>query len=212
MDSFSPTTIYSSVLLLLCLVFPPLHHIVDVLDTVGLRDGNIDEDGASLVTGPNGLPDAFALTRGLSGLAEGRQWELIGADFDTQFGIYTTFDSFNYAGTILSIGNGILDQFSLSLNKSTDAPNETQTLTIVLPNFSFDFNVDTPPQDGGAFQSIGVAMEDGRLVITVNCTVVDIIPVEFDVGNLPSDGVDVTIFSEPTSVRSPQLNNTEIIT
>ena len=174
--------------------------IVDVLDTVGLRDGNIDEDGAMLVLGPNGLLDAFALMRELSGPMEGREWELIGEDFNTQFGIYAIFDSSNYAGDIISIGNGILTQFSLSLNSSEDAPNEKQTLTIALPNFSFDFEVDIPTQGDDAFQSIGIALEDERLVITVNCTVADIIPVEFDVGNLPSDDAGITIFTEPTTV------------
>ena len=189
----------TTVLLLVCLVC--FSCIVDVLDTVGLRDGNIDEDGAMLVLGPNGLLDAFALTRELSGPMEGREWELIGEDFNTQFGIYATFDSSNYAGTIIAIGNGILTQFSVSLNRSDNAPNERQTLTVELPNFSFDFEVDISTQGDSAFQSIGIALEDERLVITVNCSVTDIIPVEFDVGNLPSDSAGVTIFTEPTTVR-----------
>ena len=128
---------------------------------------------------------------------EGREWELIGLDFDTQFGVYTTFDTLNYTGSIISISNGVLSEFILSLNNSGDL---LQTLSIRLPNFSFDFEVEIPLQGDDAFQSFGVALEEGRLIITVNCTVIDIISVESTVGNLPSEGATVTIFSEPTTV------------
>lgn len=178
---------------------------VDILNVVGLRDGNTQEDGATVVPGPTGLMDAFALTRELSAPINGREWELIGMDFDTQFGVYTSFDALNYVGSIISIRNGVLSEFSLSFNSSGDtATNETrtQTLSITLPRFSFDFDVEIPSQGNDAFQSIGIALEEGRLIVTVNCTVVDIIPVEFAVGELPSDRASVTIFSDPTIVSS----------
>ena len=152
--------------------------------------------------GPNGLPDAFALTQELSATVNGRTWELIGMDFDTQFGVYTTFDALNYKGTIISIRNGVLSEFSLSLNSSRGSEDEgqTQTLVIMLPNVSFDFEVEIPSKDSSVFQSIGVALEERRLIATVNCTVIDIIPVEFDVGELPMNGAAVSIFSDPTTV------------
>lgn len=121
-------------------------------------------------------------------------------DFDTQFGVYTTFDVRNYDGTIISIRNGVLSKFSLTLNSSKSSADEGQTLIITLPNVSFDFEVEIPLQDSSAFQNIGVALEEGRLIATVNCTVIDIIPVEFDVGELPMNGSTVTIFSDPTTV------------
>lgn len=154
------------------------------------------------MAGPTGLPDAFDLTQELSAPINGRIWELVGMDFDTRFGVYTTFDALNYDGTIISIRNGVLSEFSLSLNSSGDSADEaeTQTLIITLPNFSFDFEVEIPSQDSNAFQSIGVALEEGRLIATVNCTVIDIIPVQFDVGELPMNESTVTIFSDPTTV------------
>lgn len=174
-----------------------LIHAVDVLTAVGLRDGNTEEDGASLVLGPSGLLNAFALTQELSAAMEGREWELIGMDFDTQFGVYVSLDALDYTGTIISISNGVLAEFVLTLNSSTE---DSRTLSITLPNFSFDFDVEIPPQGDDMFQGIGIALEEERLIITVNCTVVDIIPVEFTVGNLPSEGAAVSIFSEPTTV------------
>ena len=123
-------------------------------------------------------------------------------DFDTQFGVYTTFDALNYEGTIISIQNGVLSKFSLTMNSSRGSADEgqTQTLIVTLPNVSFDFEVEIPSQDRSAFQSIGVALEEGRLIATVNCTVIDIIPIVFDVGELPMNGSTVTIFSNPTTV------------
>jgi hypothetical protein len=170
------------------------------LNTVGLRDGNIEEGGASLSFGPDGLLDAFTLTQELGAPTTGREWELIRADFDTQFGIYVTFDALGYTGSIISIINESLSDFVLSLNSSEEAITETQTLSITLPNYSFDFEVEIPSQGDGGFQNIGVALEEGRLVVVVNCTVVDIMPVEFAIGNLPSTSVDIAIFSEPTTV------------
>ena len=130
----------------------------------------------------------------------GREWELIRADFDTQFGIQTTFDALGYTGSVISISSGVLSEFVLSLNSSTEMTTKTQTLSITLPNFSLDFDVAIPSQDDSGFQSIGIALEEGRLVVVVNCTVTDIIPTEFAVGNLPDAGADVAIFSEPTTV------------
>ena len=175
---------------------------VDVLDAVGLRDGNLEEDGASLALGPNGLLDAFTLTQELTAPTTGREWELIRADFDTQFGIYTTFDALDYSGTIISISDGVLSEFVLSLNSSAEELNNTQTLIVTLPNFSFDFDVEIPSQGDSGFQSIGIALEDERLLIIVNCTVIDIIPVEFAVGNLPDRDANIAIFSDPTTVRA----------
>ena len=170
---------------------------VDILNAVGLRDGNTEEDGASLAFGPNGLLDAFTLTQELAAPTTGKEWELIRADFDTQFGTYINFDALGYTGSIISISSGVLSEFVLSLNSSAEAINKT--LSISLPNFSFDYDVAIPSQDDSGFQSIGIALEEGRLVIVVNCTVVDIMPVDFAVGNLPG-GADVAIFSEPTTV------------
>ena len=171
------------------------------MNAVGLQDGNAEENGASLAFGPNGLMDAFTLTQELVAPTTGREWELIRADFDTQFGIYVTFDALGYTGSIISISSGVLSEFILSLNSSEEAINEIQTLSITLPNFSFDFDVEIPSSQGNSgFQSIGIALEEGRLVIVVNCTVVDIIPVIFAVGNLPDETANVAIFSEPTTV------------
>ena len=178
---------------------------VDILKTVGLRDGDIEEDGAFLVPGPNGFLDAFVLTEELSAPTNGREWELIGMDFDTQFGVYTTFDASDYTGSILEINNGVLSEFVLSLNSSAAAAmNDSKMLSIRLPNFSFDYDVEIPLQGENTFQSLGVALEEERLVITVNCSVIDIIPVEFAVGTLPTGGATVNIFSEPTTVSCSQ--------
>ena len=177
-----------------------LLYTVDVLNAVGLRDGNTEEDGASPGFGPSGLLDAFTLTQELMAPTIGREWELIRADSDTQFGVYITFDTLGYTGSIISISNGILSEFILSLNSSAEAINKTQTLSITLPDFSFDYDVEIPSQGDSGFQNIGVALEEGRLVIVVNCTVINIIPVEFAVGNLPDEGANVAIFSEPTTV------------
>ena len=190
---FSFIKVYNTILLLLLCT-------VDVLNAVGLRDGNPEEDGASLAFGPSGSLDAFALTQELTAPTTEREWELIGADFDTQFGVYTTFDAVGYTGSIISISDGVLLEFVLSLNSSIEEINKTQTLSITLPNFSFDFDVEIPSQGDGGFQSIGIALEEGRLIVVVNCTVIDIIPVEFAVGSLPSEGANVAIFSEPTTV------------
>lgn len=180
---------------------------VDVLSAVGLRDGNTDEDGASLAFGPNGLLDAFTLTRELTAPTTGREWEFIRADFDTQFGIYTTFDALGYTGSIISISSGVLSEFVLLLNSSIEMTNGTQNLmlSIILPNFSFEYDVDIPSQGDSGFQSIGIAFEEGRLVIVVNCTVIDIVPVEFTVGTLPDESANVAIFSEPTTVSLCQI-------
>lgn len=173
---------------------------VDILNAVGLRDGNVEEAGASLALGPNGLLDAYALTEELAAPTTGREWEFIRADFDTQFGIYLTFDALGYTGSIISIGDEDLSNFVLSLNSSAEVIDETQILRILLPNYSLYYDIEIPSQGDSGFQSIGIALEDERLIIVVNCTVVDIVPVEFAVGNLPNASVDVAIFSEPTTV------------
>ena len=170
------------------------------MNAVGLRDGNIEEAGASLALGPNGILDAYALTEELAAPTTGREWELIRADFDTQFGIYLTFDSLGYTGSIVSIGDEDLSKFVLSLNSSAEVIDETQLLRILLPNYSLHYDVEIPSQGDSGFQSIGIALEEQRLVIVVNCTVVDIVPVDFAVGNLPNTSVDIAIFSEPTTV------------
>ena len=170
------------------------------MNAVGLRDGNIEEAGASLAFGPNGLLDAYALTEELAAPTTGREWELIRADFDTQFGIYLTFDALGYTGSIVSIGDEDLSKFVLSLNSSAEVIDETQLLRVLLPNYSLHYDIEIPSQGDSGFQSIGIALEEQRLVIVVNCTVVDIVPVDFAIGNLPNASADIAIFSEPTTV------------
>ena len=177
-----------------------LYTAVDVLNAVGLQDGDIEEAGASLAFGPNGVLDAYALTEELAAPTTEREWELIREDFDTQFGIYLTFDALGYTGSIVSIGDKDLSKFVLSLNSSAEVIDEIQLLSILLPNYSLYYDVEIPSQGDSGFQSIGIALEEQRLVIVVNCTVVDIVPVDFAVGNLPNANADIAIFSEPTTV------------
>ena len=165
---------------------------VDVLETVGVRQS---QDGVTTAIGPNGLEDAFALTRMFSGQTIGREWELIGIDFNTQFGVYIAFQA-GYNGSLLEITDGSQTLFYISL---IDLGDLTAQLTVTLPGLT-SVNVNIPTSPDGMYQFIGIKLQLSRLVIIVNCTVEAIIPLEGAPEQLEATTSSIAIFNQPATV------------
>ena len=88
---------------------------VDVLDSVGLRDGDLLEDGATLAEGPSGTMDAFLLSRQLSAATNGTDWNILNAYFPQEFALYVVFNASQYTGSIVAINRGMSDEFNVAL-------------------------------------------------------------------------------------------------
>lgn len=89
---------------------PPL--VVDLLAEVGLRDGSLSEDGASLSPGPSGVMDSFSLTRPLSAATDSTRWQILGGDSQSSLSLFTVLEASGYSGSVISIG----DQLDVSLS------------------------------------------------------------------------------------------------
>ena len=170
--------------------------IVDVLEEVGLRDTNLVEDGASPAIGSDGSMTAFSLTRSLTATASTIEWEIIAANFDTTFSLYTVFEAFAYTGILLSIGN----QFRFSLSTMTNFGLTTHALTIELPGVAEPVHVELPAQAG--YRSIGLRLDLERLTVVVDCSVLDIIQVGDKVTPINITGEEISIFSQPITVSN----------
>ncbi len=82
-----------------------------MLAEVGLRDGSLTEDGASLIPGPSGATDSFSLTRPLSESTDSTQWQIVGGDSGSSLSLFTIFETSGYSGSLISVG----DQLDVSL-------------------------------------------------------------------------------------------------
>lgn len=183
----------------MCFLFLP---IVDVLEEVGLRDGSLVEDGASLAVGSDGSMSAFSLTRPLAATTSTIEWEIIAAKSDTTFSVYTVFDASAYTGTLLTIGN----QFQVYLNTRTNFGLTSQTLTIELPGVADAVQVEIPAQAG--YRSVGIRLDMERLAVVVDCNVLDIVLVGDQVTPINITDEEITVFSQPITVSNiAQYNN-----
>lgn len=86
-----------------------------MLSEVGLRNGNLSEDGATPAAGPSGAIDSFALTRALSAPTSSDQWQILAVDSNSSFSLFTELEASGYSGVVFSIG----DQLDVSLSTIT---------------------------------------------------------------------------------------------
>lgn len=156
-----------------------LLNAVDILDLIGLRSGNLPDSVASLVTGPSGQLDAFQFQEELNTSTDRLEWELIGQDFPSQFGLYTVFNASEYEGSIFSVSVGTEVIFDVSLwkleNSSSDA------LFIILPGLSA-LTVEIPEsvnfRDASSFRRLAIRLAHYQLLVIIDCSVVNFVSLE----------------------------------
>ena len=169
---------------------------VDVLNSVGLRDGDIAEDGAVLVDGPSGEMDAFLLSRQLSAPTNSTDWDVVNSDFPREFALYVEFNASQYSGSIVAINRGMADEFNVALDTSSSA----QMLIITLPGLD-PVEIIVPPQMRSMFQIFGFKLENTILTVYVNCSLITILRLPASPQQLPiSNSSVVEIFEQPTTV------------
>ena len=168
-----------------------------------LRNGDLSSHDASVTTGPTGILDAFSLERELNMSTFGLEWELIGAEFTSQFGLYTVFNASEYEGSIISISSESGFMFDVSLRRSK---NSTQDyLSVTLPRLK-TLRIYIPEsvnlRSSSSFQSIGLRLKHYHLLVIVNCTVVNFIDLPQPSQPLPvADGV-VQVFGDEAIVSN----------
>ena len=174
---------------------------VDVLGSVGLRDGDIVEDGATVAEGPSGTMDAFLLSRQLSAATNGTDWNILNAYFPQEFALYVVFNASQYSGSIVAINRGMSDEFNVALRTSPLL--NTQTLIVTFPGVD-PAEITVPTQDNPMFQFIGVRLQGTVLTVFVNCTLVSTLRLSALPRQLPiSENSMVEIFEQPTTVSFP---------
>lgn len=133
----------------------------------------------------------------------GLEWELIGAEFTSQFGLYTVFNASEYEGSIISISSESGFMFDVSLRRSK---NSTQDyLSVTLPRLK-TLRIYIPEsvnlRSSSSFQSIGLRLKHYHLLVIVNCTVVNFIDLPQPSQPLPvADGV-VQVFGDEAIVSN----------
>lgn len=168
---------------------------VDVLESVDIRQSL---EGVTLAIGPDGTTSAYSLSRSFSGATSGRNWELIGLDFRTQFSIYAVFQAPFYNGSILAVNNDSQTLFDISLHHFEDLDAQ---LRIVLPGVP-SVAIDVPNSPDNMYTFLGIKLENSRLVVIINCSVEAIIHLENTPEQLQTSLSTVTIFEQPAMVNS----------
>ena len=149
---------------------------VDLLRSVGLRNNNLLTSDAVPTVGPTNALDALILQTDFSAPIGGADWNLIGANLPSEFGIFTIFNSLRYRGLIFSINtsNSTFTPLRISLENSTTSP-ELNSLVISLPGLT-PLSIDVPTATPDSpFQRIGIRLKNSLLVVSLNCTVVGFI-------------------------------------
>jgi len=168
---------------------------------VGLRDGDIAEDGAVLVDGPGGEMDAFLLSRQLSAPANSTDWDSLNSDFPREFALYVAFNASQYTGSIVAINRGLANEFNVALDTSSS----DQTLIITLPGLE-PVEIIVPSQMRSMFQIFGFKLESTVVTVYVNCSLVTILRLPTLPQQLPISTTSVVeIFEQPTTVRYYKL-------
>ena len=177
------------------------NYVVDVLEFMGLRDGDLSIRDATKATGPSGMMDAFNLQRELNTSTSGAEWNLIGVEFPSQFGLYTVFNASQYEGSILSVSNGSGLIFDVSLRRADDDTNDV--LIISLPGLStirVNISDSSGLRDSTSFQGIGIRLKHYQLLVIVNCVVVNFINLEDMPQPLPVSDGTVQVFENQAIV------------
>lgn len=182
-----------------------IFNAVDILEEVGLRDGNIIEDNATLAQSPDGSMNAFSLSTPLMAPTSSTEWDILASGFNRTFSLYTVLELSGYSGEILSIGS----QFQLSIRSTTSFGLTSHTLLVRLPGIASPVEVDIPPQSG--YQSLGLRIHQGRLVILLNCEVLDTLPLESQMAALNITDENVSIFDHPVIVSDMNLRTYNIV-
>lgn len=168
---------------------------------MGLRDGDIAEDGAVLVDGPGGEMDAFLLSRQLSAPANSTDWDSLNSDFPREFALYVAFNASQYTGSIVAINRGLANEFNVALDTSSS----DQTLIITLPGLE-PVEIIVPSQMRSMFQIFGFKLESTVVTVYVNCSLVTILRLPTLPQQLPISTTSVVeIFEQPTTVRCLQI-------
>ena len=169
-----------------------------MLDFIGLRSGNLSGEDASLTTGPTGMLDAFSLERQLNTSTQGPDWQQISQDFPAQFGLYTTFNTSSYEGSIISVRNGSGFAFDVSLRRDTNSSGDV--LVVTLPGLS-TLRFSLPERtDGRPFQSLGLRLRHYQLLVLVDCEVVNFVSLPDPPQPLPVFEGEVRVFNDEAIV------------
>lgn len=177
-------------------------YLVDLLDSVGLRNVVVSPSDAVSVNGPSSKPDAFQLQRQLSAPTSGKQWELIAAQLPTQFGFYASFNALMFEGSIVSLVNTVDNSELLVISYSSQDSVGTDTLVITIPgNNPVSFEVPSATTDL-PFHDIGIELDGSFLIVTLNCVILNFTSLEEDPLPLSlSDDVVVNVFENQAIVR-----------
>lgn len=174
---------------------------MDILDLVGLRSGSVPDNLASLVSGPTGRLDAFSLQEELNSTTDSLEWELIGQDFPSQFGLYTVFNASDYEGSIFSINDRTDVIFDVSVLRVENSSSDV--LFITLPGLSV-LAVDIPEsanfRDTSSFQRLGIRLVHYQLLVIIDCTVVNFVNLERPPLPLSVENSRVEVFSGGATV------------
>lgn len=173
------------------------------MDFIGLRSDNFPSEDASLTVGPTGMLDAFMLERQLNTSTAGLEWQLIGADFPDQFGLYTVFNASGYEGSIISVRNGSGFEFDVSLRRDTNSSGDV--LLVTLPGLS-TLSVGIPEsaqlRNNQLFQSLGVRLIHYQLLVLVNCAIVNFVDLPEASLPLPVLDGEVKVFDDEAVVST----------
>ena len=146
---------------------------------MGLRSGSVPANLASLVTGPSGQLDAFRFQDELNTSTGTLEWELIGQDFPSQFGLYTVFNASEYEGSIFSVSFGFEVIFDVSLSKLENS--SIDALFITLPGLSM-LTIKIPEsadfRDSSSFRTLGIRLAHYQLLVIIDCMVVSFVRLE----------------------------------
>lgn len=163
----------------------------------------MSSEDASLALGPTGLLDAFSLERQLNTSTFGSEWQIIGADFPSQFGLFTVFNASQYEGSIISVSDDSEFIFDVSLRRSENSSDDSllvtlpglDTLTVIIPESA---NL----RDPFSFQSLGIRLSRYQLLVLVNCDVVNFVDLSDSPLPLPVSDGEVRIFDDEAIVSN----------
>ena len=176
------------------------HIAVDLLRSVGLRENDLSEADVTVVNGPTNELDAFMLERSLTVDTDEIELDLIGVDLLLNSGIFTIFNSYLYRGLIFSIGNGTSLEPLLEIELLDFGDLTHNYLLASIPGVGYSLIKIPVATETSQFQNIGIRLKDSKLVVVVNCSIVEVLTLD-DMAELvlTEDGV-ITIFGSEAIV------------
>ena len=170
-------------------IYVTIYSTVDILETVGLRDSTTSDNVIHF------------LTRPLSSLTNGSEWEGLDSNTTRDYSFFAAFNATTYTGTVIAINTDTQNEFSVQLNSSLASSGMLRTLTIKLPGLASLLIAVPAHEDSAEFLQLGISLEGKLLSVVQNCTAVAAIWLTERPDPLViSDDSVVEIFDPPTAV------------